>query len=70
MSKRILATLATCALMVGAVIAPATSDAKARHAKHAKEACIFQPIDDALGQIEANLAPIIRIKLRLCGPIS
>jgi hypothetical protein len=70
MSKRIFATLATCALMVGAIIAPATSDAKTRHAKHAKAACALQPLDDALGQIEADLSPIIRIKLKLCGPLT
>ena len=71
MSKRIVATLAACALMVGALIAPATSNAKhAKHARAAKSDCIFQGLDDALGQIEANLSPIITVKLRLCGPVT
>lgn len=72
MSKKIVATLAACALMLGALVAPGTSVAKkhSRHARTAKADCILQPLDDALGQIEANLAPIIRVKVRLCGPVT
>ena len=74
MSKRIVASLAACALMLGALAAPGTSVAKkrshARTAKALKADCWLQPLDDALGQIEADLAPIIRVKLRLCGPVT
>lgn len=71
MSKRILAVLAACALMISALVAPVASDAKksSRSAK-AKSACIFQPLDDVLKQVNILVAPIVSVKLRLCGPIT